>query len=417
MCSSDLYTVSSDATSCIYFNGTLNASMTCGVNLTMTSSEGSNTWIVYANDSSQNQNSSSVTFLVDTQYPTFSSDTTNNATYSGQYARFNVTIENTNGTVQLELNGINYTANNLTSNIYNVTVNLTTLGNYQYYWNSWGNGSINYYNISSLNWFSVNQTIVTDTTPPYFTTIPDNTSIDYLQPIEIIFNATDETSFSDWSINWTEKFTINQTGGLINSTPLGVGIYLINVTINDSSNNINFTIFELNITSIDPTLSLTITPSTSETYGTETTATGSGCPSELTCTLNLNTTGNTANPHTATLGAQQYLYNYSTSGNENYTGDSTTDTLIISKATGIVFAYINESRADFTMTNTTATSCENINLNATLDTGDSNIAIELYNNNSLINTGTSPLSNLTKDRKSTRLNSSHIPLSRMPSSA
>ena len=68
-----------------------------------------------------------VTSALDTEYPQFSNYYDNNATYSGEYARFNVTVESTNGTVFLTLNGTNYTAYNLTSNIYNVTTNLTII--------------------------------------------------------------------------------------------------------------------------------------------------------------------------------------------------------------------------------------------------------------------------------------------------
>src|SRR3989337_2062461 len=51
-------------------SGVTNSSVTCGVNLTgLTSTEGSNTWMVYANDSAGNQNSSSVTFSKDTILP------------------------------------------------------------------------------------------------------------------------------------------------------------------------------------------------------------------------------------------------------------------------------------------------------------------------------------------------------------
>ncbi len=63
------YTVSDDASlnSCWYSldNGVTNTTITCGNNVSgITSSAGSNTWIVYANDTSGNRNSSSVTFSV-----------------------------------------------------------------------------------------------------------------------------------------------------------------------------------------------------------------------------------------------------------------------------------------------------------------------------------------------------------------
>lgn len=56
---------------CWYFNGTANNTVTCGQNITtnLRSNDGSNTWIIYANDTSGNMNSSSVTFFVDTCVP------------------------------------------------------------------------------------------------------------------------------------------------------------------------------------------------------------------------------------------------------------------------------------------------------------------------------------------------------------
>lgn len=63
------YTVSDNfgLSACWYSlnSGATNVSITCGNNASgITSSEGSNTWIVYANDTSGNENSSSVTFSV-----------------------------------------------------------------------------------------------------------------------------------------------------------------------------------------------------------------------------------------------------------------------------------------------------------------------------------------------------------------
>ncbi len=244
------YTVGNDATFCMYYNGTSNATITtCGQNLTgLISAEGSNTWIVYANDSTGNQNTSKVTFVKDTVYPIFSNFLDNNATYSGQLARFNVTITSTNGTVQLNLNATNYTASNLTATVFNVTINLTATGNYNYSWLSWGNGSLNNYNTSSLRWFSVNAT-PTDTTSPTFTAISSNKS--WIYPgtkFSVDFNATDNSAISSYQINWTEKFNISSNDGVLqNYTSLGVGIYLINVSVNDTSNNFAFLIYTIEV--------------------------------------------------------------------------------------------------------------------------------------------------------------------------
>ena len=88
-----------------------------------------------------------------------------------------------------------------------------------------------------------------DITPPYFTTIPNNESIFYLnETLNVTFVGTDETGFSGYFINDTTNFNMGfGSGFLINNTPLSAGNYAVNVSINDTSNNINWTIFTLEI--------------------------------------------------------------------------------------------------------------------------------------------------------------------------
>ena len=162
------YTVSdTDALSACWYSlngGAANTTITCGDNVTgLTSTEGSNTWKVWANDSANNVNVSSVTFLKDTAYPIFSAYYDNNATLTGSgTGLFNVTLTNTNGTVFLEINNTNYTALNVTSNVYNVSVSLTN-GTYSYYWGSWGNGTSYLYNTSGMRSYTVNASSATGT--------------------------------------------------------------------------------------------------------------------------------------------------------------------------------------------------------------------------------------------------------------
>ena len=97
---------------------------------------------------------------IDLIYPTFSSFWDNNGTLEDSgIGLFNVTVENTNGTVLLEIDGANYTATNLTFNVYNVSVNLTAGGTYSYRWHAWGNGTTNRYNASSVRRYTVNHTL------------------------------------------------------------------------------------------------------------------------------------------------------------------------------------------------------------------------------------------------------------------
>jgi len=96
--------------------------------------------------------------IADTVYPQFSNYSDNNATLSGSgTAVFNVTVENTNGTVWLSINNTNYTATNLSFKVYNVSVSLIN-GSYNYTWISWGNGTTNNYNTSSIFVYVVNTT-------------------------------------------------------------------------------------------------------------------------------------------------------------------------------------------------------------------------------------------------------------------
>ena len=95
-----------------------------------------------------------------------------------------------------------------------------------------------------------------------------------------------------------------------------------------------------------------------------------------------------SNPETATLAVGTYNYTFNTTGNANYTSDSVSDILTINQKTGVVFTYLDNLRANKTIEQFTE-----IYLNGTLETGAG--TIELYNNGTLINQGTSPLSNLT----------------------
>ncbi|MCK5450105.1 DUF285 domain-containing protein [Candidatus Pacearchaeota archaeon] len=95
----------------------------------------------------------------DTTYPTFSNYWDDNATFNDSgTGHFNVTVENTNGTVLLEINGNNITATNLSFNIYNVSHTFSSGGTYPYKWHSWGNGTSEKYNVSEERNYIINST-------------------------------------------------------------------------------------------------------------------------------------------------------------------------------------------------------------------------------------------------------------------
>jgi hypothetical protein len=69
---------------------------------------------------------------------------------------FNVTVENTNGTVLLEINGTNIIATNYSENKYNASYEFIQAGVYEYKWHSWGNGTNENHNFSETRYYTVN---------------------------------------------------------------------------------------------------------------------------------------------------------------------------------------------------------------------------------------------------------------------
>ncbi|MFC1742302.1 beta strand repeat-containing protein, partial [Nanoarchaeota archaeon] len=118
------------------------------------------------------------------------------------------------------------------------------------------------------------------------------------------------------------------------------------------------------------TLNLTAAPSWTETYGTATTVNCTADNSEVTPTLYRNGTP-VSIPDVQTLGAGNYGYVCNASASQNYTGNSTANTLTINKAGTSTQLYLNGSQANITVTFGTAT-----NATAVTDVG----TVTLYRN-------------------------------------
>jgi hypothetical protein len=103
-----------------------------------------------------------------------------------------------------------------------------------------------------------------DSTSPTFTDLV-NVTIEYGTALGVDLNATDETSFDCWDVNDTTNFKINCSGYLENNTLLGAGLYNINLTINDSTNNINSDVIWVNVTDTTAPI-VTISSPTATTY-------------------------------------------------------------------------------------------------------------------------------------------------------
>lgn len=169
-----------------------------------------------------------------------------------------------------------------------------------------------------------------DAINPYFTTIPENVETTYPYNLGVLFQAEDETEFDSYSSNET-NFPINSSGYLNNSVGLSVGVYNINITINDTSNNINSTIFTLTINKGTPSINLSSSigwSSEDESYATI----NGTCYEELECNLYLLDI-NVSNPYTDLFTDGSYRFDFNTTGNDNYTTRNVENTLVIGETT------------------------------------------------------------------------------------
>lgn len=387
-----------------------------------------------------------LTPIEDEEYPQFSNykeNPANNTTYSlGATYEFNTTIIQTNGTVGLDFNSVNYTAFNSTGTIFNATITDLPAGTYSYYWWAYGNGTNTNYNTSETRYYTIakassvvytylndsrsditiqnntaiwlNSTLITgdvgatltlynngtvinsgtsplsnltafnatgmfnittiytssenytvgsetwwvnvtaiDTTPPSFIDgTPTNQTITYGDAFAYNINATDEIALDCFIVNDTTNFKINCSGYLENNTLLSAGLYNLNVTINDTSNNKNSGFFWVNVTKANPSLNMAITGTTPIEYGitsdfseSETNTGDGGCSYSM-------DRGNEV------YGAGTWVFNYSTSGCINYTAGSVTKDLVVDKNTSLALGLTATTPIEYpTITDFVGSNC------------------------------------------------------------
>jgi len=98
---------------------------------------------------------------------------------------------------------------------------------------------------------------VQDTTIPTFDLYPANSTLEYaINSLLVDFNASDDIAISRYFINDTTRFIINNSGMLQNITLTAIGTYLINVSVNDTSNNVNSTIYQVVVQDTTPPASI-----------------------------------------------------------------------------------------------------------------------------------------------------------------
>jgi hypothetical protein len=176
-----------------------------------------------------------------------------------------------NGSIHLNVTELNYTAaGNLAGNScwnsndngetnstpVNAGTNFTGL-NSTVGWNNW----TVYCNDSANLIFSDFTTFAIDNANPTFNSI-ENQTIQYSTALEYQLNATDDFDLSCYKVNDTTNFKINCSGYLENNTLLATELYWLNITINDSVNQINSATMFVNVTPISAIDLILISPTT-----------------------------------------------------------------------------------------------------------------------------------------------------------
>src|SRR3989338_4189007 len=189
----------------------------------------------------------------------------------GAVAPYGYKITPTNGTsnsslsIQFVFNATDDTAlknatlyvwNSTNSQVYTNFTVITGTFNLSSIWNVFTQAGLFFWNVlisdssSDLNWTYVGNYsfTITDATPPYFTYLA-NVSIQTNDSVNIDYNATDNLVLDNWITNDT-RFSINASGWFKNSSGLSVGLIFVNITINDTSNNINSSVVFVNISAV-----------------------------------------------------------------------------------------------------------------------------------------------------------------------
>jgi len=200
--------------------------------------------------------------------------------------------------------------------------------------------------------------------------------------------------------------TASSTGGTINiyrdttdvtsenslNVTLSAGgyIYKFNVTGNTNWTSIAGEYMQVNISKATPTLTFKANGGTSNlTLNYPQQVNISATSNTGTVGLDKDNVNYSNNGLNVTLSVGSYIFRANVTGNSNYSNVGYSYyNITINQGSAVVYTYLNNSRVNITIMNGTS-----IWLNATRQAGEG--IIQLYNNGTLINSGTSPLSNLT----------------------
>ncbi|MCK9370160.1 LamG domain-containing protein [Candidatus Dojkabacteria bacterium] len=252
---------------------------------------------------------------VDTEYPQFYNYTvnpSNNSQYGFNQYNFSYSVNRTNGTRGIEFNGVNYTG-------FNLSRPSLTAGTYSYYFWSYGNGTDHLYNKSITYSYTINKNSTTTLT------------LSRTSPIE--YPAS--TDFSGSGCPSQLSCSLNISNGIYQASTIYGNYSSAGNTNYSATSTVASTIINKN-----SSLSLVISRTTPITYGTVTDFVGSGCPTQLSCSLNISN---------AVYQAGTIYANYSSAGNANYSASSTVSSIIIDKATPTLTFLANGGTSNLTL--------------------------------------------------------------------
>ncbi|MFW6015739.1 MAG: hypothetical protein ACOCRK_04830 [bacterium] len=228
------------------------------VETTKNLSNGKHKWNVWCNDTIGNSafGLNNITFFIGKYYPNkpLLINPNNNAKYISRNPK--LIIETSHPNEIAPMNVSFYNASN-DAQIGDTKVNIPDGSRPYVYWSNLDyNTTYEWYvnitdettTIKSDNW---NFTTLKDTFPPNITKIPASENITYNTDWSgVNFDASDYSGIDKWFVNDT-NFNINESGYLNTKNTLSTGTYNVNVSVNDTKNNINSTVYTLVVNKAD----------------------------------------------------------------------------------------------------------------------------------------------------------------------
>ena len=150
---------------------------------------------------------------------------------------------------------------------HHIAITRNALGMFKVYFNGTLriSGNDNTFSFNSAGYFAIYSTggpaldniyvddeIILDPDGPPTLNLPDDQEILENETFFLDLEASDYSGISTWWVNDTEHFTIDSVGDITNATILTPGIYGIQVSVNDTLNNIKTVEFTLTVHEVTP---------------------------------------------------------------------------------------------------------------------------------------------------------------------